>query len=80
MGKIMAKLHVHTETFSLPSEFNRPHTPWEEKLKYWQDDRNDTSALISVDQRQLCSEASSRLLAEIEEIGTENNYAVLLHF
>ena len=76
MGVFMAQLHAHTETFSLPIENNRPHTSWE-KLTYWQDPQNDTSALLTANQRQLCADASRRLFIEIEEIGTEEDYGLV---
>ena len=76
LGAFMAQLHIHTETFSLPEKFNRDRTSWR-KLRYWQDSQNDTSKLLTDDQRILCAKASERLLLEIEDIGTESDYGLV---
>jgi Ser/Thr protein kinase RdoA (MazF antagonist) len=76
LGAFMAQLHIHTETFSLPEKYNRDRTSWS-KLEYWQDPQNDTSKLLTVDQRILCAKACERLLLEIEEVGTESDYGLV---
>ena len=76
IGAFMGQMHQHTEHFSLPTDMDRPHTQWD-KLTYWQDPQNDTSALLSQDERDLCSVASVRLLAEIEQIGTKEDYGLV---
>lgn len=76
IGAFMAQLHNHTEQFSLPENINRPHTKWN-KLLYWQDRQNDTSDTLTTEQRDLCASASERLFAEIEEIGTSEDYGLV---
>ena len=76
IGAVMARLHDHTKQFSLPEDINRPHTLWD-KLLYWQDRQHDTSATLTTEQRDLCAIASERLLAEIEEIGTSEDYGLV---
>lgn len=76
IGAFMAQLHNHTEQFSLPDDISRPHTDWR-KLTYWQDPKNDTSNLLTVEQRNLCAEASHRLLADIEALGIHEDYGLI---
>lgn len=76
IGAFMAQLHSHTEQFSLPDDINRPQTVWD-KLRYWQDRQNDTSDTLTTEQRDLCAIASERLLTEIEEIGTSEDYGLV---
>ncbi|MCB0008623.1 MAG: phosphotransferase, partial [Anaerolineales bacterium] len=76
IGAFMAHLHDHTEHFALPAAIDRPHTAWD-KLLYWQDSQNDTSATLTAEQRDLCARASARLLAEIKEIGTAEHYGLV---
>ena len=77
MGTFMAHLHRHTERFAFPEHVvTRPHTDWK-KLRYWQDPQNDTSATLTPEQRHLCTEASRRLLVEIEQVGTAADYGLI---
>ena len=76
IGAFMAQLHNHTVQFSLPDDINRPHTVWN-KLMYWQDRQNDTSGTLTTEQRDLCAIASKRLLAEIKELGTSEDYGLV---
>jgi Ser/Thr protein kinase RdoA (MazF antagonist) len=76
VGAFMAQLHRHTEQFALPDGATRPHTAWD-KLTYWQDRRNDTSATLTAEQRDLCAVASERLLAEIRQVGTDRDYGLI---
>jgi len=76
MGACMAQLHNHTEQFSLPNDINRPYTSWD-KLNYWQDRQNDTSDTLTTEQRDLCALASERLLVEIEEMSTSEDYGLI---
>jgi Ser/Thr protein kinase RdoA (MazF antagonist) len=76
MGAFMAQLHYHTEQFALPDGITLPHTSWD-KLRYWQDRQNDTSAILTTEQRNLCAVASQRLLAEIEQVGTDADYGLI---
>jgi Ser/Thr protein kinase RdoA (MazF antagonist) len=76
MGAFMAYLHDHTGQFSFPDGITRPHTEWN-KLAYWQDPRNDTSDTLTAEQRELCAAASKRLLADIEQIGTDRDYGLI---
>lgn len=76
MGAFMAQLHNHTEQFALPDGITLPHTSWD-KLRYWQDHQNNTSATLTTEQRNLCAVASQRLLAEIEQIGTGAGYGLI---
>ena len=76
VGAFMAHLHRHAEHFVLPDGASRPHTAWD-KLSYWQDPRNDTSATLAAQQRDLCAAASERLLTDIERIGTDSDYGLI---
>jgi Ser/Thr protein kinase RdoA (MazF antagonist) len=76
MGAFMAQLHHHAEHFALPDGITRSHTSWD-KLAYWQDRRNDTSATLTAEQRDLCAMAAERLSAEIEQIGTDRDYGLI---
>jgi Ser/Thr protein kinase RdoA (MazF antagonist) len=76
VGAFMAHLHCHAEHFVLPDGASRPHTEWG-KLSYWQDPRNDTSATLTAQQRDLCATASERLLADIEQFGRDSDYGLI---
>jgi Ser/Thr protein kinase RdoA (MazF antagonist) len=76
MGAFMAHLHDHAEQFSFPGGITRPRTEWN-KLAYWQDPQNDTSATLTAEQRDLCAAAAKRLLADIEQIGTDTDYGLI---
>jgi Ser/Thr protein kinase RdoA (MazF antagonist) len=76
LGAFMARLHLHAERFVLPKGAARPHTQWD-KLGYWTDPRNDTSKTLTVEQRDLCTAAAGRLLADIEQIGADGDYGLI---
>ncbi|MBN1582728.1 MAG: phosphotransferase [Anaerolineae bacterium] len=76
MGAFMAHLHDHTEQFSFPDGITRPRTDWR-KLAYWTDPQNDTSTTLTPKQRDLCAWAAKRLLADIEQIGTDRDYSLI---
>lgn len=76
MGAFMAQLHRHAEQFRFPEGVTRAHTAWD-KLAYWQNPENDTTKTITPEQRDLCSRASERLLTEIEQIGTQEEYGLI---
>lgn len=76
MGAFMAQLHCHAEQFTFPAGLTRAHTTWD-KLAYWSNPKHDTTKTITAEQRQLCSRAAERLLAEIEQIGTQAEYGLI---
>jgi Ser/Thr protein kinase RdoA (MazF antagonist) len=76
MGAFMAHLHHHAERFVFPDGATRPHTAWD-KLAYWGDRRNDTSATLTAGQRGLCAAAAKRLQAEIAQLGRDRDYGLV---
>jgi Ser/Thr protein kinase RdoA (MazF antagonist) len=76
MGAFMAQLHHHAEGFAFPDGATRSHTAWD-KLAYWCDRQNDTSATLTAEERDLCAAAAERLQAEIARVGRDRDYGLV---
>ena len=76
LGTFMAKLHNHADHFKLPDHLNAPITNWD-KLNYWHDPNSDISKNLTPYQQELCAAASFKLLDEIKQISTAENYGLI---
>jgi Ser/Thr protein kinase RdoA (MazF antagonist) len=76
MGAFMAHLHHHAERFALPDGAVRSHTAWD-RLAYWCDRRNDTSATLTAEEQDLCAAAAERLQVEIAGVGRDTDYGLI---
>lgn len=82
-GTFMAHLHRHADTFVFPEGITRAHTDWQEKLTYWHVQEDITSTSLSAEDIALCATASQKMLVDIAQIGTEQDYGLIhadLHF